>query len=352
MERAGAGVDLERVLGLLYEGKLPGLEDILDLCAATTGVFAKEANVVRLQAPVTVVGDIHGQFYDLLELLEVGGRPPATNYLFLGDYVDRGYYSVETLLLLFALKCRWPRRVTLLRGNHETRQITQVYGFYDECLKKFGATSVWNRCTEVFDYIPLAAVVQDVGAFAVHAGLSPQLDTIDQIAALQRVAEPPHEGPMCDLLWSDPEEITGWGMSQRGAGYIFGGDVVEKFTRINALTSVCRSHQLVMEGYKEMFNGLLTTVWSAPNYCYRCGNDAAILTYESAEVPRHYTTFRASPAELRKRPVMSVGDRVVSRLDAGQLPGGFPDPLLAADAAVLGVEIPAPPERAMPDYFL
>ena len=164
--------------------------------------------------PATVVGDIHGQFYDLLELFDVGGHVPSVNYVFMGDFVDRGYYSVETFLLLLALKVRYPKRVTLIRGNHESRQITQVYGFYDECLKKYGNTTVWKNCADVFDCLCLSAII-DNSVLCVHGGLSPSLDTIDQIQDLNRQQEPPHEGPMCDLMWSDPDDdIQGWGISR------------------------------------------------------------------------------------------------------------------------------------------
>ena len=175
-----------------------------------------ESNVQRVDAPVTICGDIHGQFYDLLELFRVGGDCPGRNYLFLGDFVDRGHYSVETFLLLLALKVRHPDRITLIRGNHESRQITQVYGFYDECLRKYGSVNVWKYCTEVFDFLSLSAIVDD-SVFCVHGGLSPSINTLDQIRTIDRKQEVPHDGAMCDLMWSDPEEIAGWGLSPRGA---------------------------------------------------------------------------------------------------------------------------------------
>ena len=170
----------------------------------------------------------------MMELFKVGGSCPETNYLFmgasnlsqpscrltspinarppascshahrLGDFVDRGFYSVETFLLLLALKVRYPERITLIRGNHESRQITQVYGFYDECQRKYGSSNVWRWCCEVFDYLALAAMV-DGRVFCVHGGLSPNLRTIDQIRAIDRKQEVPHDGTMCDLLWSDPD---------------------------------------------------------------------------------------------------------------------------------------------------
>jgi len=276
-----------------------------------------------------------------------------------GDFVDRGFYSVETFLLLLCLKVRYPDRMTLIRGNHESRQITTVYGFYDECLRKYGSANVWRYCCEVFDYLALGAIVlgasntlpdsprcengEDVevqvrnskdeiitnfprrmsqgqeatpngaplpngittpssaptrtgppgsgasgssagslgnpagAVLCVHGGLSPLIDHIDKIRLLDRKQEVPHEGAMCDLLWSDPDEIDGWGLSPRGAGFLFGGDIVKVFNHRNNLSLIARAHQLVMEGFKEMFDASIVTVWSAPNYCYRCGNVAALL---------------------------------------------------------------------------
>ena len=215
------------------------------------------------------------QFHDLLELFEIGGKAPWTNFLFLGDYVDRGYYSVETVEMVVALKVRYPKRVTIIRGNHESRQITQVYGFYDECLRKYGNSNVWQYLTDLFDYLPLAGLI-DGQIFCPHAGLSPNLECIDDINAINRFEEVPHEGPMCDLLWSDPDERGGWGISPRGAGYTFGQDISEAFKHENGLQFMARAHQLVSEGFNWAHNGAVVTVFSAPNYCYRCGNMAAI----------------------------------------------------------------------------
>ena len=164
---------------------------------------------------------------------------------------------------------RYPDRITLIRGNHESRQITQVYGFYDECLKKYGTVNVWKYCCEVFDYLSLGALVDNT-VLCVHGGLSPSIATLEQIRAIDRKQEVPHEGPMCDLLWSDPDEmVSDWGLSPRGAGFLFGEKTVDNFLHANQLETIARAHQLVMEGYKLHFNGKVVTVWSAPNYCYR-----------------------------------------------------------------------------------
>ncbi|EEC42884.1 predicted protein [Phaeodactylum tricornutum CCAP 1055/1] len=260
----------------LREGNTLTENEVKALCEKAKEILRDESNVQPVTAPVTVCGDIHGQFYDLAELFRIGGACPETNYLFMGDYVDRGYYSLETVTLLMALKVRYRSRITILRGNHESRQITQVYGFYDECLRKYGNANVWKYFTDTFDYLPMTAVVSD-RIFCLHGGLSPSIDTLDHARELDRVQEVPHEGPMCDLVWSDPDDRCGWGISPRGAGYTFGQDITEQFTHINGLHFIARAHQLVMEGYQWQHNRSVVTVFSAPNYCYRCGNQAAIM---------------------------------------------------------------------------
>lgn len=292
--------DLDRQIEQLKRCEHITESEVRALCTKAREILLEEGNVQRVDAPVTVCGDIHGQFYDLKELFKVGGECPETNYLFMGDFVDRGFFSVETFLLLLALKVRYPDRITLTRGNHESRQITQVYGFYDECLRKYGSVNVWRYCTEIFDFISLSALVEDK-IFCVHGGLSPSINTLDQIRVIDRKQEVPHDGAMCDLMWSDPEDIDGWGVSPRGAGYLFGGDIVANFIAANKLDSICRAHQLVMEGYKPMFNDTLVTVWSAPNYCYRCGNVAAILELDE-HLTKTFKIFDAAPQESRGVP--------------------------------------------------
>ena len=234
-------------------------------------------NVQPVDAPVIVCGDIHGQFYDLINLFKIGGEIPEKKYLFLGDYVDRGYNSVETLEYLLCLKLKYQGRITLLRGNHESRQICYNYGFYEEITRKYGNGNPWRYFNALFDFLPIAAIIEGK-IFCVHGGLSPKISKIDQIRILNRVQEIPHEGAFCDLMWSDPDDIDTWQFSSRGAGFLFGERVVDEFNRINDIRLVCRAHQLVMEGYKYWFkNKNLLTVWSAPNYCYRCGNGASIL---------------------------------------------------------------------------
>ncbi|KAH9359836.1 hypothetical protein HPB48_002435 [Haemaphysalis longicornis] len=287
--------DLDRQIERLRRCELIEEAEVKSLCAKASQVLAAESNLPGVRAPVTVCGDIHGQYLDLLELFKVGGELPWTNYVFMGDYVDRGKQSVETFLLLLALKVRYPDRITLIRGNHESRQLTQVFGFYDECFRKYGSLAVWRYFTTVFDFLPLSALV-DGRVFCVHGGLSPEIQTLDQIRAIERIQEVPPTGPMCDLLWSDPEEIQGWRLSPRGAGYIFGSDVVSTFKSTNNIDFVCRAHQLVMAGYRWNFEKSLVTVFSAPNYCNTCGNAGAILELDEQAQP-DFTTFEAAPHE-------------------------------------------------------
>ncbi|KRX01242.1 hypothetical protein PPERSA_05828 [Pseudocohnilembus persalinus] len=263
-------------LETLYEGKQIGESEVKVLCEKAREILITESNVQPVRAPVTICGDIHGQFHDLIELFRIGGRVPDTNYLFLGDYVDRGYNSVECVTLLLALKVRYRERITLLRGNHESRQITQVYGFYDECLRKYGNANVWKYLTDIFDFLPLTALVQGE-IFGLHGGLSPSIDTLDNIRELDRAQEIPHEGAMCDLLWSDPDDRVGFNFSPRGAGYTFGQDISEQYIHQNGIKYIYRAHQLVMEGYQQNHDDKVVTLFSAPNYCYRCANQAAII---------------------------------------------------------------------------
>jgi serine/threonine-protein phosphatase 4 catalytic subunit len=191
--------DLDRQISLLRSCQIIKENEVKQLCQRAMEILMEESNVQRVSAPVTVCGDIHGQFYDLIELFKIGGECPYTNYLFLGDFVDRGFYSVETFLLLLALKVRYPDRMTLIRGNHESRQITQVYGFYDECLRKYGSVNVWRYCTEIFDYLSLSAVIEEK-LLCVHGGLSPSINTLDQIRVIDRKQEVPHEGSKRRIL--------------------------------------------------------------------------------------------------------------------------------------------------------
>ncbi|KAH9789213.1 serine/threonine-protein phosphatase PP2A-3 catalytic subunit [Citrus sinensis] len=266
--------NLDEQIAQLMQCKPLSEQEVRVLCEKAKEILMDESNVQPVKSPVTICGDIHGQFHDLAELFRIGGKCPDTNYLFMGDYVDRGYYSVETVT------------------------ITQVYGFYDECLRKYGNANVWKIFTDLFDYFPLTALVESE-IFCLHGGLSPSIETLDNIRNFDRVQEVPHEGPMCDLLWSDPDDRCGWGISPRGAGYTFGQDISEQFNHTNNLKLIARAHQLVMEGYNWGHEQKVVTIFSAPNYCYRCGNMASILEVDDC---KGHTFIQFEPAPRRGEP--------------------------------------------------
>ena len=214
----------------------------------------------------------------------------------MGDYVDRGYYSVESVSLLLCLKVRYPNRIYMTRGNHESRQVTQAYGFYDECMRKYDNNpEIWKYFTDLFDFLPLTATVENK-IFCLHGGLSPSIETLDGVRLIDRFQEVPHDGSMCDLLWSDPEERSGFAVSQRGAGYVFGEDVSNEFCQKNGLTMISRAHQCTQSGYEWCHKEKVCTIFSAPNYCYRCANEAAFM-----EVDENMSTsfYRFDPAPRR-----------------------------------------------------
>jgi serine/threonine-protein phosphatase 2A catalytic subunit len=246
------------------------------LCDCAKAILAEESNIPSVDCPVTIVGDIHGQFPDLLNIFNAMGNAPDTRYVFLGDYVDRGCHSVETIELLVAMKVRFPSHVTLIRGNHESRSVTQVFGFYDEVVHKYGSANVWTYFMDLFDYLPLGCLVGG-SVFCTHGGLSPLSSTLDDIRSLHRFDEIPHDGPISDLMWSDPGDELGWGISPRGAGYLFGPDVTAKFNHENGLRLLCRAHQLVLDGYEATHDEQVVTVFSAPNYGGRVGNKGAVM---------------------------------------------------------------------------
>ncbi|XP_076904189.1 serine/threonine-protein phosphatase PP1-like [Bidens hawaiensis] len=247
------------------------------LCVVSRDVFLKQPNLLELEAPIKICGDIHGQYSDLLRLFEYGGFPPCANYLFLGDYVDRGKQSLETICLLLAYKIKYPNNFFLLRGNHECASINRIYGFYDECKRRFNV-KLWKIFSDCFNCLPVAALI-DEKILCMHGGLSPDLNNLDQIRNLRRPADVPDSGLLCDLLWSDPSnEVKGWGANDRGVSYTFGADVVTRFLQKRDLDLICRAHQVVEDGYEFFANRQLVTVFSAPNYCGEFDNAGAMMS--------------------------------------------------------------------------
>ena len=285
---------LEKQIEDWFKCKFLPEEEVKDLCAKAKELFIKEPNIQIVHCPITVCGDIRGQFYDLLELFKVGGYVPDTNYLFLGNYIGKGCFSVESVSLLLALKLKYPNRIFLLRGTHESRQMSQMFGFYDECLKKYGKNpGIWNTFMDLFDFLPLCALIENK-ILCLHGGLSPSIETLEEINQLDRKQELPQDGPMSDLLWSDPQEIEGWGQLNRVVGFWFGRDISRKFNFTNKLSMICKAHLLYQNGYQYFHENNVLTIFSSPNYCYRCGNLAAIMEiYDNMNY--ELTTFEAAP---------------------------------------------------------
>lgn len=253
--------------------------EIRQLCVVSKGIFSRQPNLLELDAPIKICGDIHGQYSDLLRLFEYGGFPPRSNYLFLGDYVDRGKQGLETICLLLAYKIKYPENFFLLRGNHECASINRIYGFYDECKRRYNVR-LWKVFTDCFNCLPVAALIDDK-ILCMHGGLSPDLYNLDQIRNLPRPCDVPDAGLLCDLLWSDPsKDIQGWGMNDRGVSYTFGADKVTEFLRKQDLDLICRAHQVVEDGYEFFANRQLVTIFSAPNYCGEFDNAGAMMTID------------------------------------------------------------------------
>ncbi|KAJ6853913.1 serine/threonine-protein phosphatase PP1 [Iris pallida] len=249
------------------------------LCVTSREVFLAQPNLLELEAPIKICGDIHGQYSDLLRMFEYGGLPPQANYLFLGDYVDRGKQSIETICLLLAYKIKYPENFFLLRGNHECASINRIYGFYDECKRRFNVR-LWKVFTDCFNCLPVAAVV-DEKILCMHGGLSPSLKNLDQIRNIARPVDVPDQGLICDLLWSDPDkDIEGWGENDRGVSYTFGPDVVSEFLQKHDLDLICRAHQVVEDGYEFFAKRQLVTIFSAPNYCGEFDNAGAMMSVD------------------------------------------------------------------------
>jgi len=251
-------------------------QELKELCRRARTILLKETLLLELAAPINIVGDIHGQFSDLLRLFENGGMLPESKYLFLGDYVDRGSKSIETISLLLAYKVKYPKSIYLLRGNHESASINRIYGFYDECKRRFN-TKLWKTYIDCFNCLPIAAIV-DERIFCVHGGLSPTVNPMEELKRIERPMDVPEEGLVCDLLWSDPSrDVDGWAGNDRGVSFTFGADVLSDFLDKYDLDLVCRAHQVVEDGYEFFANRQLVTIFSAPNYCGEFDNAGAIM---------------------------------------------------------------------------
>ncbi|TKA32522.1 hypothetical protein B0A50_01630 [Salinomyces thailandicus] len=273
---------IKRLVDAGYAGKVTKTvclknAEITAVCNAARELFLSQPALLELSPPVKIVGDVHGQYTDLIRMFEMCGFPPNSNFLFLGDYVDRGKQSLETILLLMCYKIRFPENFFLLRGNHECANVTRVYGFYDECKRRCNV-KVWKTFVDTFNTLPIAAIVAGK-IFCVHGGLSPSLSHMDDIRNIARPTDVPDYGLLNDLLWSDPADMeSDWEANERGVSYCFGKKVIMEFLQKHDFDLVCRAHMVVEDGYEFFQDRILVTVFSAPNYCGEFDNWGAVMS--------------------------------------------------------------------------
>jgi len=281
-EQGSETLDVDSVIAQLlslpshFRGPLPE-QDVKLLARTARSIVLRQPTLLEVESPVKVLGDVHGQYGDLLKLFERAGHPAQSNFLFLGDYVDRGKHQLATICLLLAYKIKYPESFFMLRGNHECANINRTYGFYDEC-KNLYNIKLWKEFCDTFNCLPLAAVVEN-RIFCMHGGLSPELHDLAQIRNIPRPMEPPDWGLVCDLLWSDPSpNAAGWSPNiTRGVSVSFGADVVKEFLRKHNLDLIVRAHQVVEDGYEFFADRGLVTIFSAPNYGGIMDNLAVVL---------------------------------------------------------------------------
>lgn len=273
---------IQRLLDAGYSGKTTRSlcvknSEITTICQVSREIFLSQPTLLELSPPVKIVGDVHGQYGDLIRLFEMCGFPPAANYLFLGDYVDRGKQSLETALLLLCYKIKYPENFFLLRGNHECANVTRVYGFYDECKRRCNIKT-WKTFIDTFNALPITAVVAHK-IFCVHGGLSPSLNTLNEIRNIERPTDVPDYGLLNDLLWSDPADtVNEWEDNERGVSYCYNKVAINRFLTKFGFDLVCRAHMVVEDGYEFFNDRALVTVFSAPNYCGEFDNWGAVMS--------------------------------------------------------------------------
>ena len=262
---------------LVTESNLLKETELKYLCMKSMEIFMKESSLLELTAPIIICGDIHGQYRDLIRLFDFGESPKKKQYLFLGDYVDRGKNSIECIALLLAFKVKYPKNIFLLRGNHESEMINRTYGFYDECKRRYNLR-LWKIFSDCFNWLPISAIVNQK-ILCMHGGLSPDLQSLNNIKQIVRPTEVPDKGLLCDLLWSDPEkDCEDWAPNTRGISVLFNEKIVENTLDELDIDLVCRAHQVVELGYEFFAQRGLVTVFSAPNYCGEFDNAGAFMT--------------------------------------------------------------------------
>ncbi|KAJ4992708.1 Serine/threonine-protein phosphatase PP-Z [Stagonosporopsis vannaccii] len=333
---------IQRLLDAAYAGKVTKTvclknAEIFAICSAAREVFLSQPALLELAPPVKIVGDIHGQYTDLIRMFEMCGFPPNSNYLFLGDYVDRGKQSLETILLLMCYKLKFPENFFLLRGNHECANVTRVYGFYDECKRRCNI-KVWKAFVDTFNCLPIAAIVAQK-IFCVHGGLSPSLSHMDDIRQIARPTDVPDYGLLNDLLWSDPADMENdWESNERGVSYCFGKKVIMEFLQRHDFDLVCRAHMVVEDGYEFFNDRVLVTVFSAPNYCGEFDNWGAVMSV-SGELLCSFELLKPLDSSALKSHIKKSRNKRQSMLNSpGSESEGSPTSVLSQGAVAQSFE--------------
>ncbi|PAA71372.1 hypothetical protein BOX15_Mlig022352g3 [Macrostomum lignano] len=287
-------------------------DECLTVCQLAINFLSSDTAIcLRVQSPVNIVGDIHGQFHDLLRIFDRLGQPPKSKYLFLGDYIDRGKYSLEVIVLLLSLMLVYPNSVYLLRGNHEAANVCCRYGFKDEVMQRFGnetGTSVLMGFLRCFQWLPLAGLINQQ-IFCCHGGISPTFElepyrsskpvsAITSLNSMRRPFEPPQFGAACDLLWADPMPYpqfclfkagdqpakVHWTPSKRGCSYMFSLEALESALHSFGAGLLVRGHQVAQEGFMSHLNRRCITVFSAPGYSGTHTNAGAVLQIDKDKI--------------------------------------------------------------------
>ena len=298
---SASDADINNIIQRLLEvrGSRPGTNvqltesEVRDLCLKSREIFLSQPILLELEAPIKICGDIHGQYYDLLKLFEYGGFPPDSNYLFLGNYVDHGRHCLETICLLLAYKIKYPENFFLLRGNHECARVNLICGFYDECKRRYNIRFWKETFKEFFNCLPVAAII-DKKVFCCHGGLSPDLQSMEQIRRIMRSTDVPERGLLCDLLWANPNsEINGWGdnyytradqFEPELRSFTFGPEIVSNFLAKHDFDLIVRGHEVVEDGYEFFAKRQLVTLFSAPNYRGICDNAGAMMSIDETQM--------------------------------------------------------------------
>ncbi|CAN6343913.1 unnamed protein product [Urochloa humidicola] len=309
--------------------------EIADLCDSAERIFSSEPSVLQLKAPIKIFGDLHGQFGDLMRLFDEYGAPSTAgdiayiDYLFLGDYVDRGQHSLETITLLLALKVEYPHNVHLIRGNHEAADINALFGFRIECIERMGERDgiwTWHRVNRLFNWLPLAALIEKK-IICMHGGIGRSINHVEQIENLQRpITMEAGSVVLMDLLWSDPTEndsVEGLRPNARGPGLVtFGPDRVMEFCNNNDLQLIVRAHECVMDGFERFAQGHLITLFSATNYCGTANNAGAILVLgrDLVVVPKLIHPLPPAITSPETSPEHHIEDTWMQELNANRPP--------------------------------